>query len=63
MVYDDKTIHFGAEKGQTYLDHENENKLEAWQKRCSKFYNKNGLAYKDKTSAEYWNWNLTWSKL
>ena len=61
VVYNDKTIHFGAKEGKTYIDHGDEKKLHAWRARHSKIYNKNGEAYKDKTSAEYWSWSLLWS--
>ena len=60
VVYNDKTINFGAKDGKTFIDHEDEKKLHAWRARHSKIYNKNGLAYKDKTSASFWAWHILW---
>ena len=60
VVYDDKTIHFGSEKGETFIDHEDEKKKKAWKARHGKIYNKNGLAYQDKQSPEYWSWHILW---
>ena len=61
VIYNDHVINFGSRDGSTFIDHGDEKKLHAWRARHSKIYNKNGLAYKDKTSAEFWNWHLTWS--
>lgn len=60
VVYNDKTIHFGAKNGQTFIDHENEKKRKAWKARHIKIYNKNGPAYQDKESPEHWSWSLLW---
>jgi hypothetical protein len=61
VIYNDHIINFGSKDGLAYIDHEDDKKLHAWRARHSKIYNKNGLAYKDKSSPEFWSWHLTWS--
>jgi hypothetical protein len=60
VIYEDKIINFGSKNGETFIDHEDEKKRRAWKARHGKIYNKNGLAYKDKKSPEFWSWNLLW---
>lgn len=63
ITKNDKIIHFGLWpfKGNgTYIDHHDEKIRKAWRARHSKI-NKNGKpAYKDKSSPEYYSWNLLW---
>ena len=60
VIYNDKIINFGSKNGETFIDHGDEKKRKAWRARHGKIYNKNGLAYEDKTSPEYYSWNLLW---
>lgn len=64
-VIDDnnKRINFGAfpfmAKG-TYLDHKDDTIRKAWQARHSKIMKNGKPAYLDKTSPEYYSWNILW---
>jgi hypothetical protein len=60
VIYNDHVINFGSKDGETYIDHGDEKKRKAWKARHGKIYNKNGLAYQDKMSPEYYSWNLLW---
>ena len=56
-------IHFGLWhfKGDgTFLDHKDITIREAWRARHSKIKKGEKLAYKDKTSPEYYSWNILW---
>lgn len=60
---ENKLINFGVwpySGDGTYIDHKDENIREAWRKRHSKILKNDKPAYKDKTSAEYYSWNLLW---
>jgi len=60
---DGSLIHFGLWpfKGDgTFLDHDDVTIREAWMARHSKIKKGNNLAYKDKTSPEYYSWNILW---
>lgn len=58
-----KWIHFGlypyAGKG-TYIDHHDENIRKAWNARHMKIKNKNGYAYLDEDSPEYYSKRILW---
>lgn len=55
-----KTIHFGSDKGKTFLDHKDEQKKKAWQARHSKIMRDGKPAYKDKQSPAYYSYNILW---
>lgn len=61
VIYNDKKIHFGSEKGQTFNDHHDENKRRAWKARHEKILNKYGHpVYLIKDSPSWWSYNLLW---
>ena len=63
IVVDGKKINFGSYPflDGTFIDHSDEKIRENWRKRHSKIKLKNGtLAYLDKSSPEYYSWNLLW---
>jgi hypothetical protein len=60
---DGEVINFGLYpyKGEgTFLDHNDVDLRDAWRKRHSKIMKGDKLAYKDKTSPEYYSWNILW---
>lgn len=59
-VVTDKTIHFGSDVGQTFIDHGDEQKRKAWRARHSKIMRDGKPAYKNKDSPSYYSWNLLW---
>jgi hypothetical protein len=63
ITKNNKTIHFGLwpfnGKG-TYIDHNDDKIRDAWRKRHSKIIKNGKPAYKDKSSPEYYSWNLLW---
>lgn len=44
----------------TFLDHNDVEIRDAWRARHSKIKRGNNLAYKDKSSPEYYSWNILW---
>lgn len=63
IKYDGKTVNFGVwpYTGQgTFIDHQDPNIKKAWQARHSKIMKNGKQAYKDKTSPEYYSWNILW---
>jgi hypothetical protein len=61
VKYDNKWIHFGASGYQDYTTHKDEKRRANYRARHSKIKLKDGrLAYKVKTQASYWSYNLTW---
>ena len=61
VIYNNKTINFGAKNGSTYFDHKDLNKRMNWRKRHSKIVDKDDdPVYLNKMSPEFWNWHLTW---
>jgi len=60
VVYQNKIINFGQKGSETFIDHNDIKKRDAWRKRHSKILRKGYPAYLNKESPEYWNWNLTW---
>lgn len=63
LIKDGKRINFGvweySGKG-TFLDHKNDTLRTAWRARHSKIMKNNKPAYLDKTSPEYYSWNILW---
>lgn len=45
----------------TYLDHKNDKIRTAWRARHSKIMKDGKPAYLDKTSPEYYSWNILWA--
>ena len=61
VIYNNKKINFGSATGQTYYDHKNEQKRDAWFARHSKIRNKEGKAViNDKSSPSFWAAKLLW---
>lgn len=64
MIYNgEKWIHFGAYPFNgfgTYLDHKDEKIRKAWKARHSQIMKNGKPAYKDRTSPEFYSWNLLW---
>ena len=61
VLYNGRVINFGSKQGQTFIDHGNENKKNAWIARHSKIKNKAGeLVIKLKTSPSYWSYKILW---
>ena len=61
VEYNGKSIHFGSDVGETFLDHKDEQKRNAWRARHHKIMNKNGeYVYKLKTSPSFWADALLW---
>ena len=61
VIYDNKKIHFGKFGGNTFIDHHDLKKRNAWRNRHSKIKNKKGeYVYLLKSSPSYWAWNLLW---
>ena len=58
--YNNKIINFGAKNGKTFIDHGDIFLRKNWRARHMKIMKNGAPAYKDKTSPEFWNWNLTW---
>jgi hypothetical protein len=54
-----KTLHFGAEGADTFLEHKDEAKKSAWIKRHR---SGNPDKMNDKTSPLFWSSNLLWNK-
>lgn len=63
ITKNDKTIHFGLwpfrGKG-TFIDHRDDEIRKAWRARHSKITKNGTPAYKNKSSPEYYSWNLLW---
>jgi len=60
---DGNLINFGLwpYKGEgTFLDHNDVDIRDAWRKRHGKIMRGDKLAYKDKSSPEYYSWNILW---
>jgi hypothetical protein len=61
VVYKGKTINFGSNTNNTFIDHRNPVLRKAWRARHSAIKLKNGeYAYKNKEQAEFWAYNLLW---
>ena len=60
---DGNLINFGLwpYKGEgAFLDHNDVDIRDAWRKRHGKIMRGDKLAYKDKSSPEYYSWNILW---
>jgi hypothetical protein len=60
VIYNNKPIHFGSNTNNTFIDHHDEKIRKAWKARHSKILKDGKPAYKNKTSAEFWSYNLLW---
>jgi len=61
VIYKNKIIHFGSKNGQTYYDHKDKNKRNAWIARHSKIKNKHGeYVIYDKMSPSFWSAKILW---
>ena len=61
VIYQNKIIHFGSKDGNTFIDHHDQKKRDAWTARHSKIKDKNGnLVILDKTSPSYWSRHILW---
>jgi hypothetical protein len=62
VLYNGKTIHFGAKGMSDYTIHRDKDRRDRYRARHSKIKLKNGKpAYKVKTSPAFWSWHLLWS--
>ena len=60
---DGKTINFGAwpfKKDGAFIDHKDEKIRSAWRARHEKILKAGKPAYLDKSSPEYYSWNILW---
>ena len=61
VVYDGKTIHFGATGYDDYTTHRDPERRRRYLKRAKAIHNRQGeLTYNNKHSANYWGINLLW---
>jgi hypothetical protein len=60
VIYNNKPIHFGSNTNNTFIDHHDEKIRKAWKARHSKILKDGKPAYKNKTSAEFWSYNILW---
>jgi hypothetical protein len=61
LLPNNKYIHFGSNTNNTYYDHQDIKKRDAWRARHSKIINSKGVPYYlIKSSPEYWAYNLLW---
>lgn len=61
VAYNNKIIHFGSKTNNTYIDHGDKKKRDAWRARHSKILLKNGTpAYLDKKQPEFWSYHILW---
>lgn len=62
VIYQDKKINFGAKGMSDYTIHKDLERRRRYRARHSKIKLKDGrYAYKVKTSASFWSWNLIWT--
>jgi len=62
VVYDGEIIHFGSDRGSTFVDHKDENIKNAWFARHSQIKNRDGeYVINDKTSPSFWSARILWS--
>ena len=59
VIYN-KPIHFGSDTNNTFIDHHDEKIRKAWKARHSKILKDGKPAYKNKTSPEFWSYNILW---
>ena len=61
VIYNGKKINFGSRTGETYLEHKDDKKRDAWYARHSKIKNKSGeYVINDKTSSSFWSAKILW---
>jgi hypothetical protein len=61
VVYDGEIIHFGSDRGSTFVDHKDENIKNAWLARHSQIKNRAGeFVINLKTSPAYWSHKILW---
>ena len=60
VLSDNKISTFGAKNAKTFIDHGDIFIRKNWRARHIKIMKNGAPAYKDNTSPEFWNWNLTW---
>jgi hypothetical protein len=61
VIYKGKKINFGSDTNNTFIDHHDYAKRDAWRSRHSKIKLKNGdYAYLHKEQPEYWSYTLLW---
>ena len=60
VIKNNKIINFGAKNSATFIDHGYIFLRKNWRARHIKIMKNGAPACKDKTSPEFWNWNLTW---
>ena len=63
IKYNNKTINFGLwpfSANGTYIDHHDNKIRDAWRARHSKIMKDGKTAYLDKSSPEFYSWNLLW---
>lgn len=62
VIFNNKKINFGSKTGQSYIDHQDDKKRDAWYARHSKILNKNGeQVIKLKSSASFWSSKILWN--
>ena len=60
-IYNGRRINFGSKTNNTFIDHKDTKKRDAWRARHSKIKLKNGqLAYLVKSQPEHYSFNLLW---
>ena len=61
VVYKGKRINFGSKHGETFFDHQDQKKRQAWLARHTKIRLKDGrLAHKVKTQPSFWASAILW---
>lgn len=61
VIFNGKIINFGSKTNNTFIDHGDVKKKNAWIARHSKIQNKNGeYVIRLKTSPDYWSYRLLW---
>lgn len=60
IQHENAFIHFGAWPAKTFLDHQDSQIRDAWRARHSKIMKQGKPAYLDKTSPEFYSWNILW---
>ena len=61
VIYNNKNISFGSKTNNTFYDHHDIKKRDAWRARHSKIINSKGKPFfTDKMSPSYWSYNLLW---
>jgi len=63
VIFNNKKINFGSKTGQSYIDHQDDKKRDAWYARHSKILNKDGQAViNQKSSASWWSARILWPR-